>query len=253
MTDSSPRDFLRGVWRALLLSGIVLAADVHFLLTPGSDLRTRSRRRAIWSRRALGALGIPLTITGTPPTQGVIVGNHLSYIDIITYGAALDGVFISKIEVRSWPLIGLLTRLAGSIYIDRGKRTSLAPANAAAAAALQQGIPVTFFPEGTTSDGNTLLRFHPSLFQPAIETAASIWPAALIYRINGRSDGVADLICWVGEQTLAPHMLRFLSLRNVTAEIRFAAEPIHATTRTEAAEKSHTVVAQLLGLPPATD
>jgi 1-acyl-sn-glycerol-3-phosphate acyltransferase len=238
--------------RLLKLIAMLAACDLHLLLSMRADLRTRAHRRSVWSRRTLRALGITLTVHGEPPQSGMIVGNHLSYLDILTYGAVMEGVFVSKEEVRHWPLIGLATRLAGTIYINRRSRTALAPVNDAAAAVLRSGIPVTFFPEGTSSDGTTVLRFHPGLFQAAVETGAPIWPAAMIYRIDGSSEGVAEEVCYWGAMRFTPHVLRFLRLRNVSAELRFAAEPIRAANRVQAASLAQAAVAQLAGLPIAS-
>jgi 1-acyl-sn-glycerol-3-phosphate acyltransferase len=200
----------------------------------------------------LRALDIPLTVQGPLPTRGIVAGNHLSYLDILTYGAVLEAVFVSKEEVRHWPLIGLATQLAGTIYIDRHSRGALSPVNAAIVDTLHQGLPVIFFPEGTSSDGSSVLRFHPGLFQAAVESGAEIWPAAIIYRIHGGSEGVAEKICYWGSMHFTPHLLRFLRLRNVSAELRFASEPIHASDRVSAAHQCQAAVAQLAGLPIAT-
>lgn len=238
--------------RALKLVALLLACDLHFLLTRGDDLRTRSRRRHQWSQRILRAMDIQLTVHGTPPASGVIAGNHLSYLDILTYGAACDGVFVSKEEVRHWPLIGPITRWAGSIYIDRRRRGALTAVNTAVTSALQQNLPVVFFPEGTSSDGTSVLRFHPGLFQAAVENNAPIWPVAIAYRINGSTEGVAEKVCYWGTMTFAPHLLRFLRLRGVSAELRFASRPIHATDRNDAARRCQAAVAELAGLPVAS-
>ena len=128
--------------------------------------------RARWLQQAcrgvLAGVGVPVHVEGTPPLQGLLVSNHLSYLDIAVYAAAVPCVFVAKIEVSRWPFFGVAARAAGSLFIDRGNRAS---ANAVAleiAARLSLPVPILVFPEGTSTNGARVLRFHSGLFEPAV-------------------------------------------------------------------------------------
>jgi 1-acyl-sn-glycerol-3-phosphate acyltransferase len=195
-------------------------------------------------------LGIKMRLEGEPPSHGVIVGNHLSYLDILVYGAVLDGVFVSKREVKSWPLVGLITRFAGTIYVDRTQRSDSARVVDEMAAALAQGLTVTFFPEGTSTDGSSVMRFRAALFDAPLRTGDPIWPAGVTYTVEGKTDLVPEYVCYWGDMVFGPHVLNFLRLHDVAAVLHFAADPIYtATDRFDAAQRSQAVVADLVGLP----
>jgi len=241
---------LRGAWRGVQFTAVLLGCIAHFLLARPGTLAEKSRLRQQWCARLLRVLGIAMRLEGTPPKHGVIVGNHLSYLDILIYGAVLDGVFVSKREVRSWPLVGLITWFAGTIYVDRTQRSDSARVVDEMAAALAQGLTVTFFPEGTSTEGTAVMRFRAALFDAPLRTGDPIWPAGVTYTIDGKTDGVSEYVCYWGDMVFGPHVLSFLRLRNIAAVLRFAPEPVLAATdRFDAANRSQAVVADLVGLP----
>jgi lyso-ornithine lipid O-acyltransferase len=178
--------------------------------------------RAEWlyrsCRMVLRRVGFELCIIGKPPANGMIASNHLSYLDILFYGASVPCVFISKIEVRSWPLLGLLAALGGTVFIDRKSAASTAEAARRIEALLRAGVPVLVFPEGTSSDGRGVLRFHPSLFEPAVLVGDQVTAAAIGYSAAGATE--RDL-CYYGEISFAPHLLETLQLPEILATLRF--------------------------------
>lgn len=241
---------LRGGWRAAQLTSVLLACIVHFLFARPRTLAEKSRLRKLWCTRVLRVLDIKMRLEGVAPEHGVIVGNHVSYLDILIYGSVLDGVFVSKREVRSWPLIGLITRLAGTIYVDRTQRSDTARVVDEMANALAQNVSVTFFPEGTSTDGTSVMRFRAALFDAPLRTGDPIWPAGVTYTIEGGTEGVREFVCYWGDMVFGPHMLQFLRLRDVSAVLRFAPEPVYATAeRFEAPQRCQAVVADMVGLP----
>ncbi len=94
-------------------------------------------------------IGLHLLYQGTPPRQGMIVSNHLSYLDILAYSAVAPCIFVAKREVAGWPILGLFARMAGTIFVDRARRTKAAETNLAMAEALRNGAVIVLFPEGT--------------------------------------------------------------------------------------------------------
>ncbi len=167
-----------------------------------------------------------LQIEGPLPTRGLIVSNHLSYLDILVYSAALPCVFVSKAEVAYWPVFGRYARWAGSVFVHRHDRADAARANVSVGDALRNGVPVVLFPEGTTTDGERVLRFHSTMLQPAIEVVGPITPCAIRYELD---DGDPSReVCWWGDMTLVPHVLNLLGKKSIRARIVFGS-PIEAS------------------------
>ena len=108
------------------------------------------------------------------PSRGLLVSNHLSYLDILIYSAAAPCVFVSKAEVAKWPYFGFAARQAGTIFIDRTKRVSAQNVVQEIDRRFGEDVPVLFFPEGTSSDGVRVMHFHSALFQPAVRNSAPV-------------------------------------------------------------------------------
>src|SRR5579884_432213 len=121
----------------------------------GAGESDSARQRAEWMREwcatAMRRLGVELQVVGKPPESGLIVSNHLSYLDIFAYGTVMPCVFVSKSEVRDWPVFGKLTTMAGTVYVDRKRRSGTRDANAGIRKALDEGLRVVVFAEGTSS------------------------------------------------------------------------------------------------------
>ncbi len=200
-----------------------------------------------WCSTALRCLKITTTVTGPVPRNGLIVSNHLSYLDIFAFGSAMPCVFVSKAEVKSWPVFGTLTTIAGTVYIDRKKRSDTRVANDGIRAALQENLPVLVFPEGTSSDGSDVLPFYPSLFEPAVESEAPITAAHISYELAEGNIG-QDIAYW-GEMTFFPHLLKLLSKRNVSATVRFSAVARKFTDRKTGAAQTREEVLRLRDTP----
>jgi lyso-ornithine lipid O-acyltransferase len=196
--------------------------------------------------RAMRSIDAQMQITGRLPRQGLIVSNHLSYLDIPVLSAALPCVFVSKAEVVNWPVLGRYAQWAGSVFVQRHDRTDAARANVSVGDALHNGVPVVLFPEGTTTDGHRVLRFHSTMLQPAIDAGAPITPCAINYEID---DGdPAQEIAWWGEMTLLPHMWNLLGKKTIRAGIVFG-EPVLATgDRKQLGAVLHQTVMQLKNL-----
>ncbi len=173
------------------------------------------------------------SVEGQLPASGAVVSNHLSYLDILLFGAVQPFVMVAKREVRGWPLIGWLTERAGTVFVTRGGGPSTYPGvNAAMAEAYRSGLPVLFFPEGTTTDGGEVLPFRRGLFHSVLNEGVPLRVAALRYSVGEDSGAtVADDVCWWGDALLAPHLFRLLGLGGVRAEIRFGDEVVERVDR----------------------
>jgi len=155
---------------------------------------------------------------GGRPSKGLVCSNHLSYLDILVYAATVPCVFVSKREVARWPAFGFFARCGGTIFLDRNSRTSTERVTRQMAAVLEAGVPVLLFPEGTSTDGSTVQRFHPALLEPAVELGLEITAAAIGYRARGREERE---LCWYADAPFLSHLIRTLSCAGVAAEVEF--------------------------------
>jgi 1-acyl-sn-glycerol-3-phosphate acyltransferase len=202
-----------------LLRGVVTVA----LLFPFANADRRRREIERWSQRLLAILRIRLAVEGTPPLRDMrplmLVSNHVSWLDIFAIDAVVASRFVAKAEVRRWPVIGWLCERVGTLFIERAKRHDTARVNHAASAALSAGDVFAVFPEGTTTDGSAVLKFHASLLAPALEAGANVQPVALRYE---RSDGsLCTEAAYDGEKSLWDALMGITSEREIVARLWF--------------------------------
>jgi 1-acyl-sn-glycerol-3-phosphate acyltransferase len=227
-----------------LVWGVILAGWVFPLLSPAQ----RDRRIMAWARRLVGVLGVRLHPTTPPSMPGgaLLVCNHVSWLDIYLIFAVKRVHFVSKAEVRNWPVAGWLAHKTGTLFIERGRRADTSRVNAEMRALLQGGAWVAVFPEGTTGDGRTLRRFMPSLLQPAVELQCPIVPAALCYRTLAGEYSAAP--AYVGDLSMWQSLKQIVSEPGLIAELQFG-EPIQPNGhRRDLAAQAEAATARLLGL-----
>jgi len=243
---------LKAAWRGVLLIAALSYCFTRFcgfkLLALLRGTEVSSRERAEWmqlcGRVVLAALGIRARIEGRVPSGPVlIVANHLSYLDIVIASAAVPSAFVAKSEIASWPGFGILARLGGTIFVNRVSRVSAWEVADRMGERMAEGVPVLFFPEGTSTDGSEVWRFHSTLFAPAVERGLAVVPAAIFYEAVSADLQERDL-CWFGDDLFFPHLLRVLGVTGFTAVVRFG-EPEVFPDRQSAAWRSHDAVARL--------
>jgi len=222
----SPASFARSVMRSLAFgAALAVAALAYPFLTCGFRAGALHRRRAWWLHRLCRVLtqvvGLRVGSSGRVIGAGMIVSNHLSYLDIVAYSALAPCVFVAKKEVRDWPVFGWFARMAGTVFVDRGRRAAVAGAGAEIEEVLRAGIPVVLFAEGTSSDGRQVLPFRSSLLAPAARSCEPLTPAAVSYDLADGSP--AEEVCYWGEMTLLPHLLNLFTKRRISAQIAFGA------------------------------
>lgn len=180
----------------------------------------------------------------------MIAANHVSWLDIFAIMSVRPARFIAKSEIRAWPLAGWIADRAGTLFVHRARRHDAARINTRVHEVLAQGDCVGLFPEGTTTEGDRLLPFHTSLFEPAIANSATIHPAAVRYE-NRDGSPCADF-AYVGEMTFLQSLARVIAASGVVARVDFgeAIGPAQAPDRREAARLAQSRVASLLGLDP---
>jgi lyso-ornithine lipid O-acyltransferase len=195
-----------------------------------------------WSRKALRVLRFDVEIIGNIPTRGVLVSNHLSYVDILVFSAISRCTFVSKSDVESWPLIGPMCKVAGTIFVRRDSRSHVGPVNEAIAERLRNGELVVFFPEGTSTDGTGLLRFHSSLFEAGVAHGDPIYTAWISYKALHAD--ASQKVCYWGDMTIGPHLFNLFALERTSALVKFG-EPAMYPDRKSAAIATHAAISAL--------
>ena len=241
---------LRAIRRAVAL-GLALALSIlrfWFLRLRGP---LTLEKRALWVQQTccgiLAGVGVGYRVDGTPPTHGLLVANHLSYLDILIIGAATPCFFVAKMEIGGWPFFGKAARLGGTIFLDRA---SLDSANSVARQMierLKEPMPVLLFPEGTSTDGAKVLRFHSRLIDPATTTGAQITAAAVRYIIE---DGTPEeKLCWGDDTLFITHLLMTLNTPGFSAKVSFGEPHVYSDRRTAADATHDEVTAMRAQLP----
>ena len=237
--------------RTLWLAGVLA------LCLPPHLLWRAVGRASPWARIFLGlaarACGARVTVIGAPLRHDVFyVANHLSWIDICILGGETNTAFVSQDKIRQWPVIGVLARLNHTVFVSRTDRLAVAQQVAELRAALAEHQPVTIFPEGTTTDGGSLLPFKSALFAVLmpLPRALMIQPVLLDFDRAGRD------LAWIGEETAPANALRVLGRRgSFDVRVHFL-DPFdpgaHADRKAISAEARNRIAAALaatLGTP----
>ncbi|MGZ7098159.1 MAG: lysophospholipid acyltransferase family protein [Candidatus Angelobacter sp.] len=228
-----------------LLWGVACCLAEYLLRRLDGKLSEQTRIEVLhrWSRRTLPRMGIRIEVTGSPVGAGLIASNHLSYLDILVYSAIAPCAFVAKREVRAWPAVGWIATLAGTIYVDRSRRSETHTIQPEIQSALAGGLRLFLFPEGTSSDGSRVLPFHSSLFQPAVDLQAPVSAASIAYTIP---DGVAATeACYWGDMKLFPHLINLLGKHSVIATVNFSSSSLRFMDRKQASHQMHEEVKRL--------
>ena len=184
-----------------------------------------------------------VTHSGAIPQAQVYGSNHLGYLDIVTIASTTPVVFVSKAEVRQWPVVGRLATGGGTLYLQREKKGELTSVIRQFEEVASHGIPVVVFLEGTSSGGEGVLPFRPSLLAPAVEAGWQVAPLALDYAISEGT--VANDVAYWRDMTFVPHFFRLLSAERLDARVTYGAARSAGTDRKVLARQLHDEVAQL--------
>lgn len=215
---------MRITCRLLWLGAELTLAALNYAIRCAPCARdSRPAARRAWlqntSWRLLQVFGIETQFDGDIPSQGLLVCNHLSYLDILVLAALAPCVFVAKSEVRHWPVFGWLATLAGTVYVSRQRRSQAGEAVDEIEAALQIGSLVVLFPEGTSSDGRTVLPFKSALLKPAARWAYPLSAGLIEYALDDGDAG--EEVCYWKDMTLVPHLVNLCAKRGPRASVRF--------------------------------
>lgn len=216
-------------------------AAVAFPFLPhGARLALKGR----WSRQLLDCLGVRLRTAGSPLDGGLFVANHISWLDIFAINALAPAAFVSKDEVRAWPVIGWLSMKTDTLFMERGSRTAAVRAKEHMVEALRRRNRVGVFPEGTTTRGDHVLPFHGALFQSAIDAGVRVAPVALRYADRHGQPSAAPV--YVDDTSLWRCFRNIVTASNLTAHVSFLPSLEAAADRRHLAHRAHTAIAHAI-------
>jgi len=199
--------------RAIRLVLHLLYGGLLALFYPSLPVGLQKRIMHRWSVELLDVLHVRISVDGELPLhkikQGLIVANHISWLDVFVMASVLPMRFVAKSEVRGWPFIGWLCARANTIFIERNKRSDTIRTNLQAVEHLRSGNCMAIFPEGTTSDGTQVRHFHASLLQPAIDSQTSIYPVAIHYHDKNNKPNFDA--AYIDDMTFIASMWKILS------------------------------------------
>lgn len=243
---------LRACWRLArtVLHGLQ-GLGIALLVFPWLDAAGRHARIGWWSLKLLRLMGLQLRAQGRlRPGAKLIVANHVSWLDIMAIHALCPQArFVSKAEVKRWPLVGRLVDAAGTLYIERARARDAMRVLHLIAQALQAGQTVAVFPEGTTGVGHEVMPFHANLLQAAIATKLPAQPVALRY--SDPQHAVSPAARFVGDTTLAQSLWALACADGLTVHVHvLPPESVaHADRRALAAHLREEIAQELLRMP----
>lgn len=236
---------IRVAYRLVLLGvhivvGLVIVAT---LLRRGESRPPDDKGRKVvrwWLGRSGRIMGLRVKVSGMLPEGPVlVVSNHISWMDIPVLGGVLPVSFVSKSEIREWPLLGVISGRGGTLFIRRGGKNAANEAAEKIAFRLRRGDSIAVFPEGTTTDGHTVKRFHPRLFGAAAHAEAGVQPVAIRYP---HQHGVHPAAPFVNNESLFSHGVRALGEKHIDVEVTLcpllASQPVDRRTLSELAHES---------------
>lgn len=249
---------LRALVRILALG--ILTACIYFswvvtgILAPlsrGFARRSRSTLARTWAQSSAAILGMGLVVRGEPPEPPyLLVCNHLSYVDVLVLWCRLDCVFLAKADVARWPVVGLLARSAGTLFVDRDRHSELPRVIEELRQVLAAGRGAAVFPEATSSDGARVLPFKSSLFEVALRAGVPVSYASLSYRTPPSEPSARSAVCWWGDMSFLPHLYTLLGLSSFQASLVFGSKSLRAGNRKALAlEAHHAVTEQFTPVP----
>lgn len=231
------------VWTGSMLLVLLLGM---WATTPWKARRLRWRNGVVgrWARGMGRIAGMRVTVQGTPPTAPFfLVTNHVSYVDIVLLFGYLDTVFVAKRELNQWPVVGYLTRLVGTIFINRDSRRDAKRVLGAIDERIAEGDGIVVFPEGTSSDGGAVNPLKPALFEWAAQREFPVHVAAIHYATRPGYPPAREAVCWWGTMSFIPHVIELCRMPGFDATLHFGARPVTGNDRASVAVMARDAIA----------
>jgi 1-acyl-sn-glycerol-3-phosphate acyltransferase len=174
-----------------------------------------------WLKSICQILVVDIKVTGEPAKACLQVSNHISWLDIPVLASVNNPRFLSKAEVRHWPIIGWLAECSGTLFIQRGNAKATQGVRQGLSSSLQNGDTVLIFPEGTTTDGESVRRFHPRLFAAAIETNTHVQPIMIRYPALDDAQKINAIVPYIDEQSLGDNLKQLLQQKKTIVHVHY--------------------------------
>jgi 1-acyl-sn-glycerol-3-phosphate acyltransferase len=240
---------LRAAWRlSRIFVHVLHGVAITLLRFPSYDTTKRHAKVAWWAAKMLRVAGCGVERVGEPAKGGsLMVANHISWLDIVAIHAVCPQArFVSKADVKRWPVLNRLVDAAGTLYLERERPRDAMRVVHHVGEAMQAGDTVAVFPEGTTGAGTELLPFHANLLQAAIATAMPVQPVALRYA--DAQSPISAATVYIGDTTLIESLWRVACAEGLRVRVQFLASvPADGAERRELAARLRERIGMALG------
>ncbi len=236
----------RAALKMILFFGLSFGFYARFLIGSFFYRRPAYRQKEIFGKIArifTRISGMRVEVRGKPPGPPfLLVSNHLGYVDIAALRSVSETVFVAKSDVRNWFLAGKIISDMGTVFTDRNNRRDILRTQSAITEKLQTGESVTFFPEGTSTNGKAVLKFNSSLLDFAAKKNLPVYYAAISYKTDPDMLRASKAICWWDETVFIEHLWRLFGLKTFTAILNFGEQPVTNSNRKELARQLYEAV-----------
>lgn len=182
--------------------------------------------------------GMKTIVVGSPPSPPfVFVSNHLGYVDVAVLGNLLDTIFVAKSEVRNWFLVGKIIFDMGTVFVDREDRRDALRTQEFLIQRYRNGEGITFFPEGTSTCGEDVQKFKPSLLEFAAKNHLPVYYASISYESKTSKAKPSERVCWWDDTSFMKHLWNLFLLKGFTARIHFGKSAVVCSDRKELAKR----------------
>ncbi len=206
----------------------------------------RNRCLTFWGKTSAWILSVNVKTKGDiPQPPFLLVSNHLSYVDIIILFSVLKTTFVAKLEVASWPVLGLISKTIGIVFIDRSRKKDVKRVNKVISEQINERQGITIFPEGTTSPGASVLRFRAPLLEHAAAECIEVSYCAINYKLMASNEPVFNTVCWWGDASMFDHLFNLAKQKNIKATITFGRAKETISDRKKLAKSLHKKVSAI--------
>ena len=228
---------------SLVLSWLVL--PFVYLVSRRACVRLKLRQMSLWARATLFVLGVQVVSSGPKPKPPfLLASNHLSYLDILVLWSQVDSFFLGKAELARWPVMGPLIKTAGTLFIDRTKKSGVVFAIEKISQKMESGFGVIFFPEGTSSSGGMIRRFRPNIFEAAVLGGFPVHVVTLHYETTSPKHPAEFAMAWWGNMTFPRHFFGLHTFDKKIAHVTFAKEKASLGDRKDMAFEAQKIASQ---------
>lgn len=248
---------IQRAWKTFVISylmghHIVLGSIVKYTVRdPWKRRKILQRMVSRHSKVACAVFGIKIDFSGLENAKEeaayLVVGNHLSYLDVLIMSSFRPLCYVTSMEIKQTPFLGLLTEVGGCLYVERRSRENIQNEIGEIELALKEGLSVVVFPEATSTNGEQVLPFKRSLFLSAVKSGCSVLPTVIQYdAIDGKpvSKENRDKLCWYGDMRFAGHFFGLMAMKEINVSLKVLPEiPVEPdSTRDKLMEQAQKLV-----------